>query len=102
MDARTILQEHFDAADVNRNSQIDIFEFFNLLQKTEVIFALQEMDIDVLHWISAADFVFENTEEITFAKFLEVALSLRANNLARVSDVVDIRKLLSSEMLDCE
>jgi voltage-gated sodium channel len=101
-DARSVLRSHFDSVDVNGNNLIDIFEFFSLLQLPEVIIALQDMDIDVIHWIGAADYLFEDTEEITFAKFLEVALSLRSNNFARVSDIVDVRKLVCAEMIDLE
>jgi hypothetical protein len=97
-ECRTVLRSHFDAADVNKNGKLDIYEFFVLLQVPDVIVALREMDIDVAHWITTADFVFETVDEISFAKFIEVALNLRASNFARVSDVVDIRKLIFSEM----
>jgi hypothetical protein len=97
-ECRTVLRSHFDAADVNKNGKLDIYEFFDLMQVPEVIVALKEMDIDVAHWITTADFVFETMDEISFAKFIEVALNLRASNFARVSDVVDIRKLIFSEM----
>jgi hypothetical protein len=100
--AKRTLHQHFKAVDTNDNGLLDIFEFFRLLQVPEVIIALQDMEIDVLHWITAADFVFENSSEISFSKFIEVALNLRANNFARVSDCVDIRKLINHEMVDLE
>jgi len=97
-DCREVLRSHFDSVDTNQNGKLDIYEFFVLLQVPDVIVALREMDIDVAHWITTADFVFETVDEISFAKFIEVALNLRASNFARVSDVVDIRKLIFSEM----
>jgi voltage-gated sodium channel len=36
LDARFVLRAHFDAVDEERNNRIDIFEFFQMLQKPEV------------------------------------------------------------------
>jgi hypothetical protein len=93
------LKHHFDSVDVNQNGKLDIFEFFTLIQMPGVIRALEKMEIDVAHWISTADFVFDQVEEITFGKFVETALNLRADKYACVSDLVDIRKLISLELL---
>jgi hypothetical protein len=101
-DMKATLKAHFDSVDVNNNGRLDIYEFFKLLETPEVVTTLQDMQIDVMHWIMHADYIFENSDEISFAKFLEVALSLRASNMARVSDAVEIRKLISSEMLVAE
>jgi len=92
--AKMELRKHFDACDEDSDGRIDPDEFLTLLSKEAVTEVLTGMDIDVIHWINAADYLFEGKETITFGKFLEAALSLRASNRATVADVVDIRKLI--------
>ena len=37
MDARAVLREHFDSVDLDHNNHLDIFEFFSMLEKPEVL-----------------------------------------------------------------
>jgi hypothetical protein len=97
-ECRAVLEEHFDQVDSDRNGVINQEEFHELLSIEAVQFCLMNMDIDVMHWRETAAFIFDSMEFITFGRFLEVALSMRAINPLRVSDVVELRKSIFAEM----
>jgi len=67
------------------------------VQTPAVVKTLNDMEVDIIQWIETSpDFLFERGRgDITFGKFLEAALSLRAANRASVADIVDVCKLIT-------
>jgi hypothetical protein len=72
--------------------------FEELLQKSEAIKVIHKVGVDVVALVDQTDYIFENDKILTFGDFFDVILSLRGTNTATVKDMVDLRKLLRTEM----
>lgn len=72
-------------------------EFAHILENRDAIGALQDVGVDVVGLVDFADVIFEDQEELSFSKFMEVVLQLRGSNTATVKDIVDLRKLVSGK-----
>lgn len=74
-------------------------EFVQILENMEAVKALQDVGVDVVGLVDFADVIFEEEEDLSFPKFMEVVLQLRGSNNATVKDVVDLRKLVRTETM---
>merc|ERR1719419_1250492 len=84
--------------DEDGNLHISRSEFERLLLNPKAAKMVQEVGVDVVGLVDFADFIFENDRELTFAEFMELVLQLRGSNTATVKDIVDLRKLIVSEL----
>jgi len=73
-------------------------EFEKLLELPGAAKAIQEVGVDVIGLMDFTDFIFKDGRALTFPAFMDVILQLRGSNTATVKDVVDLRKLLVSEI----
>lgn len=72
--------------------------FEDLLTKPNAIKVIHQVGVDVIGLVDQTDFIFENDQELSFAEFFDLILKLRGSNTATVKDMVDLRKLLRTEM----
>jgi hypothetical protein len=84
--------------DADGDNNISKGEFDALLEKPEAARALQEVGVDVVGLVDYSDFIFNKGAELTFGDFMDVVLQLRGSNTATVKDIVDLRKLVATEM----
>jgi hypothetical protein len=84
--------------DANGNHLISRQEFEAMLEIREVAGALQEIGVDVIGLIDLTDYIFkEKDQQLTFPDFMEIMLQLRGTNTATVKDLVDFRKVMTSD-----
>eukprot|EP00928_Gymnodinium_smaydae_P015578 TRINITY_DN15769_c0_g3_i1.p1 TRINITY_DN15769_c0_g3~~TRINITY_DN15769_c0_g3_i1.p1 ORF type:complete len:691 (-),score=113.36 TRINITY_DN15769_c0_g3_i1:195-2222(-) len=69
-------------------------EFEEMLTTPQASVALSEVGVDVITLVDFADSIFAGDTELTFCEFMEAVLSFRGSNLATVSDIVHLRKVL--------
>merc|ERR1712232_550778 len=72
--------------------------FEDLLTKPTAIKVIHQVGVDVVGLVDQTDFIFEGDQELSFAEFFDLILKLRGSNTATVKDMVDLRKLLRTEM----
>merc|ERR1712125_301572 len=87
-----------DGGDGEPVSCISRATFEDLLTKPNAIKVIHQVGVDVIGLVDQTDFIFENDQELTFAEFFDLILKLRGSNTATVKDMVDLRKLLRTEM----
>jgi len=83
--------------DEDHNQCISRKEFENILVRPEAARVLQDLGVDPVGLVDFTDFIFEEQDELTFVKFMEVVLALRGSNTATVRDIVDMRKWAAGE-----
>lgn len=84
--------------DADNNGLVTKEEFQLLLEKPQATRALRDVGVDVVGLVDFQDYIFVDNKTLSFSQFMEVVLSLRGTNKATVKDVVDVRKLVRSEM----
>jgi hypothetical protein len=72
--------------------------FEDLLSKPSAIKVLHQVGVDVVGLVDQTDFIFEGETELPFPEFFDLILKLRGTNTATVKDMVDLRKLIRTEM----
>jgi len=97
---RTQLQNMLQTSgiDADGDSKINKQEFGKLLELPEACRAIQEVGVDVVGLMDFTDFIFKDGKELSFPDFMDMVLQLRGTNVATVKDIVDLRKLLISEL----
>jgi uncharacterized membrane protein len=100
--AKETLEEHFMSGDTNQSGLLDLKEFYLMCSRKDVIEALEKLEIDVYHWISSAEYIFDGQPTISFGVFLENAIKLRSNRASSVQDNIDVRKAIFTEMESIE
>ncbi|CAK0908767.1 unnamed protein product [Prorocentrum cordatum] len=85
-------------ADINCDNIIDVTEFKDMLSKDGCAKDLNDVGVDAVALIDAADFVYRDKEALTFSELLTVVLGLRGKNETKVQDIVQTRKFLHVEM----
>lgn len=73
-------------------------EFEALLENPAAAKALQEVGVDVIGLVDFTDFIFKDGRELSFPDFMEMVLQLRGSNIATVKDMVDLRKIILTEL----
>mmetsp|Transcript_117894 Transcript_117894/g.227341 ORF Transcript_117894/g.227341 Transcript_117894/m.227341 type:complete len:237 (+) Transcript_117894:1-711(+) len=84
--------------DADNNGMVSLEEFELLLEKPQATRALRDVGVDVVGLVDFKDYIFVDDHALSFSQFMEVVLSLRGTNKATVKDVVDVRKLLRTEL----
>lgn len=101
---QTLSQILADGLDDDDDGLISRHEFLKVLESRTAVHQLDEIGIDVVGLVEAADAIFEKQNEdmtqsfdrlLTFEEFMEVLLQLRGENKAKVKDVVDMKKHLN-------
>merc|ERR1712113_815463 len=92
-----------DEFDLDRpfDDDSDTFTMANvrsLLNKPKTAKVLSEVGVDAVGLVDYAEFVFQDTDHISFADFLDLLLQLRGANATKVKDIVQLRKFLSVEL----
>mmetsp|Transcript_141121 Transcript_141121/g.243904 ORF Transcript_141121/g.243904 Transcript_141121/m.243904 type:complete len:135 (+) Transcript_141121:1-405(+) len=83
--------------DLNGDGMVSQDEFELLLQHPDATRCLNSVGVDVVGLVDFADFIFRG-EDISFVDFVELVLTLRGTNTARVKDIVDLRKYMAMEL----
>lgn len=86
------------ALDQNGDNMISRAEFATMLTTPMCARTLKDVGVDVVGLVDCIDFIFEGVDEMSFVKFMEVIMQLRGSNTATVRDVVDMKKVLKSEI----
>lgn len=84
--------------DADGDHQIARNEFEALLQNPGAAKALQEVGVDVIGLVDFTDFIFKDGKQLSFPDFMDMVLQLRGSNTATVKDLVDLRKVVMSEI----
>jgi len=97
---RMRLEKMFAENDIDEdcNQLISQKEFESLLVNKEAINIIQDMGVDALGLVDLTDYIFRNSDEITFADFMEIVLQLRGSNNSTVKDLVDFRRCIYIEL----
>lgn len=96
------MQKVIEKLDENGDNAVSRAEFENMLCQEEAVRALTEVGVDVVGLVDFADVIFEEEEELSFGRFMEIVLELRGSNNATVKDVVELRKLIRTSTLDTQ
>merc|ERR1712151_1263047 len=59
--------------------------------KAGLVRILEDMGVDALALVDAADYIFREQDTLSFEELLDLLLRLRGNNPVRVKDLVDMR-----------
>eukprot|EP00930_Biecheleria_cincta_P087636 TRINITY_DN76866_c0_g1_i1.p1 TRINITY_DN76866_c0_g1~~TRINITY_DN76866_c0_g1_i1.p1 ORF type:complete len:717 (+),score=148.80 TRINITY_DN76866_c0_g1_i1:89-2239(+) len=86
--------------DEDGDSRISRDEFVGLLTKPEAAKALMHIGVDAVALLDYQDHLFgrDGDDVLTFGEFMEAILELRGSNMAKVKDIVDLRKFVSNEV----
>jgi len=95
---KRVLLKWAPEADTNGDNIIDVTEFKDMLSKADCAKDLNDVGVDAVALIDAADFVYRDKDSLTFAELLTVVLGLRGKNDTKVQDIVQTRKFLHVEM----
>merc|ERR1740129_1627968 len=88
------------APEVDRDGNVRTFrkEDFYLLLKGGCAKELNEHGVDTIALIDYADFLYRNTETLSFSELLSTILALRGRNDTKVADLVQLRKFLHMDL----
>lgn len=76
--------------------------FTDLICEPEAAKALREVGVDVVGLIDFADFIFDGSDSVPYRLFMDTVLQLRGSNTATVKDIVDLRKIVLTEVMRVE
>jgi len=88
----------FECLDGDDNKSISQKEFESLLVIPEAAKIIQNMGVDVVGLVDFADYIFTDDKQLSFAEFMELVLQLRGSNNSTVKDIVDLRRLIMSQL----
>merc|ERR1719313_2194061 len=97
---RNTLLEKLKQYDTDFNGDISYDEFLHLIKDKEVALALVEIDVDVQHFKSLSEYLFEDpdtgtpTLSVSFSELMEMTLHMQSTKTARVLDIVDLQKCI--------
>merc|ERR1719356_1694133 len=95
---KRVLQKWAPEADKNDDNMINVDEFKDMLGNDGCAKDLNDVGVDAIALIDAADFVYRDKDALTFSELLAVVLGLRGKNETKVQDIVQTRKFLHVEM----
>lgn len=74
-------------------------EFQALLAAPKAAGVLEDVGVDAVGLVDFADYIFSDDRPyLTFGDFMEIVLQLRGSNTASVKDIIDLRKIVLSQM----
>jgi len=80
------------------DKEIDRDQFFHFLRSPKAVTALVSIGVDVLGVVDGAEYLFKGDGKTSFPEFMDWLLDRRGSNVARVRDIVDLRKVITQEM----
>jgi hypothetical protein len=80
------------------NYKITKEKFSSMLMSTEAARTIQEVGVDVVGLVDFSDYIFKDTQTLSFGDFMELILSLRGSNTSTVKDIVDLRKFITDSV----
>eukprot|EP00434_Breviolum_minutum_P033954 symbB.v1.2.030046.t1/scaffold3346.1/size69245/1 len=88
------LQKVLKKLDSNNDGQLSKAEFERILEVPEAARALEEVGVDPVSVADFGNFIFgeEGTTDLDFSKFMEVLLTLRADNKCTLRDIISLRQ----------
>jgi len=96
-----LLKAHgIEEEDCNGEMEISRSEFETLLLNPTAARMIRDVGVDVVGLVDFADFIFSDSDTLSFQEFMELVLQLRGSNTATVKDIVDLRKNLLLKMQD--
>lgn len=91
----------FGELDVNNDGEINVAEVGLLLENPTAAQALGKLGVDVHGLLDTVDFIFKDHPSLPVDDFLEVVLQLRGSNVAKVKDIIDLRRFVLNALRDC-
>lgn len=87
------LQKVLDELDSNNDGQLSKEEFEHILQVPAAARALEEVGVDPVSIVDCGNFIFGEGggTDLPFKKFMEVLLTLRADNKCTLRDIISLR-----------
>lgn len=86
------------AADLDCDENIDHDEFMTMMVDEGMIRSLSDMGVDVLGVVDLAHLKYRSQSHMPLAEFLEMIIQLRGFKNATVKDLVDMRKVMLTEL----
>jgi hypothetical protein len=86
--------------DINDDEMLTKDEFQELVVRPDAARMMSSVGVDVLGLAEFCDFLFKDTDRISFGAFLDLVLQLRGTNQATVRDIIDMRKFIRQELTD--
>jgi len=88
----------FDAdADVH-NAIISQHDFVELLVQPEAARVFHTIGVDVIGLVDFAEYIFKDCAQLSFVEFMDLMFQFRGSNTSTVKDIVDLRRLIMSEL----
>eukprot|EP00927_Polykrikos_kofoidii_P043202 TRINITY_DN37262_c0_g1_i1.p1 TRINITY_DN37262_c0_g1~~TRINITY_DN37262_c0_g1_i1.p1 ORF type:complete len:632 (+),score=118.62 TRINITY_DN37262_c0_g1_i1:220-2115(+) len=84
------------------DSTISQEQFKALLLNRSAARVLSDIGVDVVGLVDVSEFIFQDKAAIGVSDFMELILQLRGNNTATVRDIVELRKLIVTELTNTE
>jgi len=75
-------------------------EFHMMLMNPHAEKVIHRMGVDVAGLVDFEDFIFKETEQLSFADFMQLLLQLRGTNSCTVKDIVDLRKSAHKDFMN--
>jgi len=95
------LHRMLNEVDLDGDASLTQEEFQRLVVRPDAARMMASVGVDVIGLAEFCDFLFTDSEEISFASFMELVLQLRGTNQATVKDIVDMRKFMRQELTEC-
>jgi len=97
------LQRVLSKLDRNNDGHLCKAEFLSILQVDEAARALEEVGVDPVSIVDFADFIFGDDpegegENLSFGKFMDILLTLRAENKSTIRDMISIRSHVANQV----
>jgi len=93
------MEQIMDSLDIDSDGMITKEEFRSIIQTPEACMALHEVGVDVVGLVDLCDIIYDNCQDqLSKTVLLETVLSLRGSNSATVKDMVDLRKVLVTQL----
>lgn len=87
-----------EEVDGDNDDKISKREFQSLLVNAKAALVLEEVGVDVVGLVDFQDHIFKDTDDISFASFMDLVLQLRGTNTATVRDIVELRKFFADQI----
>lgn len=88
--------------DADESGKISKPEFDLIIQDTEMTSTLDEIGVNIVDLAEFVTFVFEQTDEITYKEFEQLAFCFRGGKTATVSDLMSVRRFITLELSNLE
>lgn len=88
--------------DADHSGTIDRAEFDLIIKDPQLAHSFTELNVDLVGIAQFGEFIYEITEELSYAEFAVLVGQFRGSKSATVKDLMDIRRYMSMELLSFE